>query len=557
MGEAMSVESNELARMDSASVIDRGFRLFLLGMLLLAPFTAHAEDSSRPKAQDPQSDHSSPGTENIESLPYQIELHLSIDPSARIDATRRTLLINQWQALVKRFVGPPWNISVAGVPSPLASRRLQDLRTESCATFGASFDKIWLVRVSAGHHGSALHLAGREYDTATRKLGPPQERDVLAWVDAPRALLDFTLDLFNPTALITGQEGGRALLLVRGASIAPASDLGRVVEPGMVFVPLRLVTMRDHSVVIRRILFTYLRVEEAESARVRCAIVSALRDPLTQRVSRPNTLAALGIKPGSSEIRFRFVTRADHLPAAGYTLFARQVPDGLPSELGTTDRSGSIVLKPGFAPSLVVLRLVAGGKEPLVEFPIMPGESSDLREIPVDPRPLAVSLQVQLDALRDEVIDLVAMRARLEKQMASRLEAEPFQPEDGAAVEQTIKEFLALPGRDGFADRLTRLREQAQRQQAETKSPVLTKSIQTSFNELQALIDRYLDNEVINSYTEAFDRKRAEQAEAAQAANQRPSNAAGASSPPPASAPRGAGGTPPAVPPTGNSNPPF
>ena len=40
-----------------------------------------------------------------------------------------------------------------------------------------------------------------------------------------------------------------------------------------------------------------------------------------------------------------------------------------------TDRSGRIVLHPGFANGLVILRLLAGNVEPMVELPIMPGES--------------------------------------------------------------------------------------------------------------------------------------------------------------------------------------
>ena len=45
----------------------------------------------------------------------------------------------------------------------------------------------------------------------------------------------------------------------------------------------------------------------------------------------------------------------------------------------------------------------------------MPGESSEEREIKIDPMQLAVGYQVQLDVLRDEIIDLVAQRSRLEK----------------------------------------------------------------------------------------------------------------------------------------------
>ena len=217
------------------------------------------------------------------------------------------------------------------------------------------------------------------------------------------------------------------MLLVRGASITPASPLGNVVAKGSVFLPLRLVSRVDNSIVISRILYTYLQVEEVQGPVARCAIVTGLRDPLTQRVSRPNTLAAIGIKPGTSPIRFRFLMRTDKSPAAGYTLIARSVPEGLPHELGMTDRAGRIVLKPGFASGLVILRLVAANAEPMVEFPFMPGERSDERPVAIDPKPLSVSYQVQLDAIRDEVIDLVAQRARLEKRMEARLEGEKLE----------------------------------------------------------------------------------------------------------------------------------
>ncbi len=233
-------------------------------------------------------------------------MHLALDPSARIDEARRSALLKQWLALVHRFVGPPWIVTIASPPSPLASGNLEALEASSFATFDPSFDKIWLVRISDGGSSAGLVFTGREYDTATRWLGPLQEHKAFVLADAPRALLQFALELFNPTALITGQEGGRALLMVRGASITPASALGNVVAKGSVFLPLRLVSKVDNSIVIRRILFTYLQVEEVQGPVARCAIVTALRDPLTQRVSRPNTLAAIGIKPGTSPIRYRF-----------------------------------------------------------------------------------------------------------------------------------------------------------------------------------------------------------------------------------------------------------
>jgi predicted Zn-dependent protease len=87
-----------------------------------------------------------------------------------------------------------------------------------------------------------------------------------------------------------------------------------------------------------------------------------------------------------------------------------------------------------------------------------------------------------------------------------------LQGEDLEGLEQGLKEYVLLPSRDLYADRLSKMKEQAAKQQAKSKTPVLSKNIQARFSELQALIDRYLDNEAFQSYTEALERKRSERA---------------------------------------------
>jgi hypothetical protein len=479
--------------------------------LFSAPFGAAFAEDPEPKAAA-KAPTAGAVADAIDRQPYRIELHLAFDPSARMDQARSDAFMKQWLALVRRFVGPPWMITVATKPNSLASGNLETLEAEACKGFDSAFDKIWLVKISAARPASGLAFTGREYDTATRRLEPLQEHRTFVLAEAPRDMLRFSLQLFNPTALISGQEGGRALLLVRGGSIGPASELGRVVSKGTVFVPLRLVTMNDRSIAVRRIAFTYLQTQEVAGAVARCAIVSPLHDPLSQRVAMPNTLVALGVKPGSQKLRLRFLNRPDMSPAAGYTLFARAVPDGLPQELGMTDRTGRIALKSGFADGLVILRLVAGSSEPLVEFPVMPGESGDQRDIDFEPLSLTVGYQVELDALRDEVIDLVAQRSRLEKRMEARLQGEDL---DG--LQEGLKEYQLLSPRELYADRLAKLQNRATKQQAESKKPVLSKNLRARFSELQALIDRYLNNEAFQSYSEALERKQSERSGGAQA----------------------------------------
>ncbi len=203
-------------------------------------------------------------------------------------------LIREWQVLVHRFIGSPWVVSIAPASSPLSNLDVDTLKPDAFASVGP-FDKVWLIRIAHAETGSGLVFKGREYDTTTRGLGTLQ-RPVgpRRCADVARELLQFTQGLFNPTALIVGQEGGRALLTVRGASIAPATPVGAVVATGAVFLPLRLISARDGKTQINRIPFTYLRVETVDGPVARCAIVSPLSDPLTLRMSRPFTMAAVG-----------------------------------------------------------------------------------------------------------------------------------------------------------------------------------------------------------------------------------------------------------------------
>ncbi len=480
---------------------------------------APASPGSPPAASASVSEPARPAStaaEPIERQPYRIVFHFACHPSSRIDSARRAELVRDWQVMVRRFVGTPWIVSVAPPSNPVLELDLQRLEKATPAQAAAfekavnasSYDKVWVVHADRADTGPGVVFSGREYDTATRRLGPLQRRKVQVLADAPRALLQFTLDLFSPTALINGEEGGRALLTVRGSSIEPASPIGRVVEPGTVFQPLRLISAKDGRIIVKIIPWTYLRVESVDGSVARCAIVSSLNDPLTRRMLQPNTLAAVGIKPGNSPLPLRFVTAKDKTPGAGYTLTARTVPNGAIREVGMTDRTGRIVLKPGFADGLVILRLLAGNIEPVREFPIMPGESSEERTIPFDPKYQSVALEVEVDTLRDEVVDLIALRARLEARMKARLEGE-----DWVGLEDAIKEFNRLTPREEYVKKLAEIKERATKQQILEKVGILTKNAQAQINDLQAMIDRYLDDEAIKAYREAHDKGLAEMGE--------------------------------------------
>lgn len=448
-----------------------------------------------------------PPRQSIDREPYRIRVLLAIDPEARIDAARRAVLLADWSTLVRRFVGAPWVVEVASEgPAESSSAALESLQPDDLKDAARGVDKVWVIGISA--EGSGLGFRGRELDVTTGRVGPLQRRSARVVADAARVLFQFALDLFSPYAEVGERFGKDVFVTVRAASIAPASPIGRVVVEGLIFQPLRVVPRKDGAPLVREISFTFLRVEAAEGAGARCSVVSVFGDPFTKRVVQKTSLAAIGVKPGKTPTRLRFLTLPDRAPAAGYVLTARAYPDGTPHEVGTTDREGRIRLIPTPSDGLLVLRLLAGRSEPMIEFPIMPGGSVEERTIPpFDPKPLTVTLETQLDSLRDSVIDLVAVRARLEARLKAR-----FDGEDWAGAEEALKEFRQLPAREPFANALTRLKEEATRQQARTKKAILTQTAQAHLADLQALIDRYLDDEIFKGYADALEKMKTEPA---------------------------------------------
>jgi hypothetical protein len=472
--------------------------------LALALALAGTASAAGPPAQD---EGAKPApAEAIDRLPYRITVHLAIAPEARIDARGREQLLGAWRELVQRFVAAPWELTIAESDRAADGVDLEALEPAALAELAHDQDKLWLIQLGQG--GPVWSLTGREFDTPTMRLGPTRRRSVPIRADLPRGLLEMAQELFRPSGAIGEASGGGVALSIRGAALRGVSAAEPFIKVGTVFRPIRKVILPDGSERLFDIPFTYLRVESFEGSTAHCAIVSSLRDPLTRRIAQKNTLVALGSAPGPYPTRLRFLTLPEKAPAAGYLVTGRALPDGRARDLGTTDRAGRIVLPAGDFAGLLSLRLLAGGVEPLIEFSLMPGESAQERSIPpLDPHRQTVALESELDALRDSVIDLVAVRARLEARLKAR-----YDGEDWAGAEAALQEFSRLPSRDTFAARLAKLKDDAALEQAQTRSAILTRTAQAQLAELDGLIARYLDDDIFRGYADALSKVHSEAA---------------------------------------------
>ncbi len=464
------------------------------GLLVLFLGTVPAQAQQKPAKAVP-----------IEDKPYTIRILLDVEPLARIDPARRATIIDQWLDLVDSYVGAPWAPEFVANQGEFPAIALGDLKADDLKPFAANADKVWGIRFY--QQGPTLIVEGRELDVQTNELGEIHRREIPYPVDAARQLFRLTLAMFTPSADIGESKSGGVWFLVQGGAIPANSPLGAVVSVGTIFRALRIFPKpKGTPPEIIKVPYSYFRVERIEGARARCEIIQGVGDPLTNRYARENKLVALGIKPSSIPTKLRFILKGDRRPAVGFRLIARSIPTGLkPTDVGMTDRDGRVVLKPGFADGLVSLRLMAGNEEPMLDLPVMPGETTDERLIVFEPRPQTLALEARLDALRDAIIDVVADRSRLELRMKARLDGE-----DWPGLDEAIKEFRKLTPRAVFETKLTRIREDGERQENELKTRILTRNARAQLDETKGLIDRYLDDDAIRSYEDAAQRAKAE-----------------------------------------------
>lgn len=451
----------------------------------------------------PATAQSSADAPMLEDQPYSIRVWVAVDPDARVGHSTVEAIVDDWLLLTRRFVGAPWVIDLQEGEGPLRGRSPEQLEPQLVAPLVEGADKGWFLRVEAAPSGGGFSLTGREYDATTRQLGPLYRQSAPYPSDAPRSLFELTLRVFSPIAEIERSDPG-AELRVQGAALPSPDRIGNVVQTGLVFRPYYIFLGPNDSIrEIRSIPFTYLHVDEIEGSIAKCEVVSGLRQPLPRQVAGQYRLVALGLKPADVPSRFRFLAGDDErqIPVAGYVLTARGLRDRITTEVGTTDREGRITLPPKFSNSLVMLRLLAAGVEPLREFPVLPGETTDERVIPVEPRPDAVTLEFRLKALQDELVDLIAHRGILEARLDARATGQAWDE-----VKKLLDEYEQLTPRRDFEERLARLTEDAQLTQAERGVPILTRTAQAELAETRALIERYLDDEAYDAFLDAYQR---------------------------------------------------
>jgi hypothetical protein len=283
----------------------------------------------------------------------------------------------------------------------------------------------------------------------------------------------------------------RVLLKPRAAALASRSSDEPWTRPGEVFIPMQRRTTRSGEVAqdgIQIVPWTYLEVVEQDTDQAVARIHSGIRRPFGARRQGRVEQIAIAVRNDPVETILRLQSRtAPDKPLVGYEVLAHASAQGQEAlePIGSTDRQGKLAIPPGALP-VRMLHIKHGGHL-LARLPIVPGAERQI-EVPLPDDDARLAAEVQLAALREDLIDVVARRNILMARARQKIKDRNF-----PAAQKLMTAIDALPGRSQFNLTLT-----TAARRLRSDDPQTQRRIDQLFEGTQTVLTQYLDVRPIN-----------------------------------------------------------
>jgi hypothetical protein len=362
--------------------------------------------------------------------PIRVRIDVVLEAS---HATRKYLQYALSKDLTSRFaaaLGPASEIEVRLVRSfPLAvGSRVVGIRPESPAALNAADqDKVLHLRIRETY--SEFEILAQDYDVSTRYMCPPAQREVRQ----PARVLDTALEAlhaaFSPIAefeqLPDDPDHVQLRLKLRPAATEGAAELW--LRKGDILIPIlrRDAPQGESGLPETQVVPWTVLVAESESSdreadkegrymsEALARVESSSRRPLgTRRRGRIEQLAVV-VRPSPRPVTLRLVTQVEPpQPLSGCHAYFDVAGDDAKESLlvGVSDQSGTIEVPA--TDERVQVVWIKSGKLLLAKLPVVSG-LEDAIEVPLAEDPARIRAEADLEALRTELVDLVARRSIL------------------------------------------------------------------------------------------------------------------------------------------------
>ena len=422
-----------------------------------------------------------------ELSPYSIHLQLAVCDSLLETDEFSASLVHRLEERIFSTMHPLWTVSIEVATG---ESKYQQLRKVDSPESQEPREDIYQDKqffLSLRQSAAGINLACREWDRSTQRWGPVMHRTVRQDIMLVEDCFQLLRDSFSPLANIEtdSSDFSRVFLTFKGSDLPRRTSDGSLVESIQVMLPLRI--RYDHSGEvlpngIMEVPWTYLTTQQTEEGWLG-RVHSGSKRPFGVRRRGRSQYVAIAVQNPPAPTSVRFYPRHDkERGLAGYEVFQR-FTDDQPSELlALTDSSGSVLVPPADV-KIVTLFLRSDGQL-LAKVPVPPGAKQNI-EIPIADDTARLQAQAQVNAIREQLIDVVARRAILISRIRSHVEAKEF--EEANKLLGTLDD---LPGRAQFEQKLR----SAERKKSNTSSdPRVQAKIKRLFSDTGSLLGRFLD----------------------------------------------------------------
>jgi hypothetical protein len=358
-----------------------------------------------------------------------------------------------------------------------------------------SIDKRFDVAVTAS--GGGYRLIASEKDALLDSPGLSVTAGAAEAADLPERVYTAVLAAFRPIAIITRDpnDAGRVSLEYRAAERAPSSGVG-IAAPGTLLLPYRRQLDREGGVVaVEATPWTYLVAEPiTPGEEVAAKVISHSRRPFMARTGGRVEQLAIGA-PVNSTLRTRLRLHAhdnSSIPLPGYEVNLARPGETALRPLGLTGDDGAVLLPPGGDVWMAHIRC---GAIAVASIPVAPG-IAEVIDVPLVDERARLRAELEVTALREELIDTVARRKILGERIRRLADAESID-----AARKLLSEFDSLPGMSDFARRLD-----AVQRGAKAPHPIAKARLDKLFEQTRAVVNSALDARESRELSIAIDR---------------------------------------------------
>ncbi len=422
---------------------------------------------------------------------YRVQVTLATDDSARPDKGLETELARVLRQRTDSALRPLWDLNLQVAADPATKRNCfepAETPWNELAAEQRAFDKLLWLGVELAPAG--YRLTCREFDAYTRRWGATLRRDVAQRSYLAEACFRLLADAFTPLARIESPDDeGRTPLVMKGGGLPRAEGPDLLTSKDDVFLPVLRRTGRGGELAdggIVSLPWTYLVAAEPSRAGWTAQLSTALRTPLSGRRRGSIEQIAVALNPTSEPVRVRFFARSNReQPLVGYEVFRVTDEAAPPRLVGLTGRDGVIEV-PAEGEPVTALILRSDGQV-LAKMLVAPG-TAPIIEAPIADDAVRLAAQGEMQAVREELIDVVARRAILVARIQGALK-----DGDVPKARELMDQLNDLPTSSAFAGRIQRLQDRL----PVSDDPSVRQTVAGLYAATRELLARFLDARTI------------------------------------------------------------